>query len=191
MVEFSLMMVFLTPLVLGTFVFGFRMIRSIEMMQVTRDLGHMYVRGIDFRNPGPQRDAQTLAAEYALTSTGSSVVLLSKISIVQQADCDAAGTAPPGTPCANLNQPVFLEQLTLGNSTVGSSVFGAPPVQGDYTVSAGNRANSSSAVAKGFGSILALKPNETAYMAEMVNTTPDLNVPGLTGRPQVYSRSIF
>lgn len=191
MVEFSLAMIFLTPLVLGTFVFGFRLIRSVEMMQITRDLGHMYVRGINFRNPGPQNDAQTLAAQYALTATGSSVVRLSQVSIVQQSDCDAAGTAPAGTPCPNLNQPVFVEQLTLGNSSSGASAFGTPPLQGDYTVSTASRANAPGAVANGFGSVLALKPNETAYVAEMINLTPDLNIPGMTGRPQVYSRSIF
>lgn len=90
MVEFALGLVFLTPLLLGTLVYGFRLVRHIEM-QITRDLGHMYLRGVNFRYPGPQQNAQTLAGEFALTSSGRSVVLLSRIRLCTQADCDAAG----------------------------------------------------------------------------------------------------
>ena len=151
-IEFTLSMLFVVPLLLGTFVFGFRLIRSIEMMQITRDLGHMYLKGIDFRNPGPQQNAQTLAGSYSLDAAGSSAVILSQVKIVQQADCDAAKTAPAGTPCPNLNQPVFVEQLTLGNSSVGGSPFGTPPLLGDKTVSEDARANSPTAVARGFTS---------------------------------------
>jgi hypothetical protein len=43
----------------------------------------------------------------------------------------------------------------------------------------------------GFASLITLKPGEVAYMVEMVNATPDLNVPGISGTPQVYARSIF
>ena len=81
-VEFSLSMVFLIPLLLGVLIFGFRLIRSLEMMQITRDLGHMYIRGINFRNPGPIQNAKTLASGYDLSATGSSVVILSKIKVI-------------------------------------------------------------------------------------------------------------
>ena len=190
-VEFTLSLLFLVPLLLGTFVFGFRLIRSIEMMQITRDLGHMYLKGINFRNPGPQQNAQTLARSYSLDAAGASAVILSQLKIVQQADCDAAAIAPAGTPCANLNQPVFVEQLTLGNSSVGASPFGTPPLLYDKTVSAAARANSPTAVASRFTSVMTLKAGETAYVAEMINLTPDLNIPGFSGRPQVYARAIF
>src|SRR5436190_14870858 len=113
MVEFALFLILLTPLLLGTLVYGFKLIRGIEMNQITRDLAHMYVRGIDFRNSGPRQNAQTLAAQYSLTSNGSSVVYLSAIRIATQADCDAANPTRIGLPCTNLNKPVFIEQLTL------------------------------------------------------------------------------
>src|SRR4051794_39877184 len=89
LVEFSLFMVLLCPVVLGTLVFGFKLVRSIEMIQITRDVGHMYDRGIDFRNSGPQQNAQTLAAGYALTSNGTSLLVISGIRLGTQADCDA------------------------------------------------------------------------------------------------------
>jgi hypothetical protein len=197
-VEFSLSLVFLVPLLLGTFVFGFRLIRSLEMEQIVRDLGHMYVRGVDFRNAGPIQNAQTLASGYDLSNSGTSVLIFSQIRVVTQADCDAANpTRPRGTPCTNLNLPVFAEQLTVGNSslTIGGraarSVFGTPPVTANKTVTAVNQANNSSAAANGFGAVLALQTGELAYLVEMYNATPELNIPGFSGSPQVYARSVF
>lgn len=188
--EFAMCSVFLVPMLLGIFVFGFRLIRSLQMIQVTRDLGHMYVRGVNFRNSGPIANAQTLASGYNLTSTGSSVVYLSSLKVIQQADCDAANLVP-GVACANLGKTVFTEQLTIGNSASGACPFGTPPLQADSTVSKANQANNSAAVAGGFSPILTLNAGETAYLAEMINQTPDLNVPGFSGRPQVYARAIF
>ena len=49
-VEFSLSALVLVPLLLGVFVFGFKLVRSLEMTQITRDIGHMYLHwapGID------------------------------------------------------------------------------------------------------------------------------------------------
>jgi hypothetical protein len=192
-VEFSLAMVFLTPLLLGTFVFGFKLIRSIEMTQITRDLGHMYIRGVNFRaaNAGAVQNAQTLAAEYALTSTGTSLVIFSEVRIATQADCDAANPSKVGQPCTNLNLPVFVEQVTLGNTSVGSSHFGTPPLQSDLTVSVANLGNNSAAQATGFGTVLALNAGEVAYVCEMINQTPEFNIPGISGAQMVYSRTIF
>src|SRR5262245_58902504 len=85
-VEFAMFLTLMVPLLLGTLVFGFKLIRNIEMIQITRDLAHMYVRGVNFRNAGPQSNAQTLAAEYALTSTGSSLITISAVRIITQAD---------------------------------------------------------------------------------------------------------
>jgi hypothetical protein len=203
-VEFSLSMVFLVPLLLGTFVFGFRLIRSLEMEQIVRDLGHMYIRAVDFRNAGPQQNAATLAQGFDLAANGTSLIIFSQIRILTQADCDAANPLnPPGTPCTNLNNPVFVEQLTVGNTGLqinghtAASVFGTPPVQGNKTVTSVNQANNSAASAgttappAGFATVLALQTGEVAYLVEMFNATPDLNIPGLSGSPQVYARSVF
>src|SRR5207249_4358321 len=136
--EMAFAMTFLIPVLLGTFVFGFRLIRAIQMSQITRDIGHMYIRGINFRNAGPISNAQTLAAGFSLTSTGTSVVILSKIRLIGQAECDAANATiflPAGQNCANKNKAVFVEQLKIGNASGGSSGFGTTtPLQADYTV---------------------------------------------------------
>jgi hypothetical protein len=195
MVEFTLSLLLLMPLLLGVFVFGFRLVASLQMMQITRDLGHMYIQNINFRNSGPIQNAQTLASGFNLSSNGTSVVILSQVKVEQQADCDAAGVAPAGKPCANLGQPVFVEQLTIGNTSSGSSAFGTPAtttINGvTNKVTTVNQAISPTAVANGFNSVLALNSGETAYVAEMVNQTPSLNIPGFSGEPLVYARTIF
>jgi hypothetical protein len=167
------------------------LIRVLQMQQIVRDLGHMYVRGVNFRGAGAVQTARDLASGFALTSSGTSEVILSQVEAVQQGDCDAGNPATPGQPCANLNQPVYVEQLIIGNSGDGSSVFGVPPVQADYTVSPGDRANNTAAQANGFSSVLALQPGEVAYVAEMINLTPEFNITGFPGRPLIYARSIF
>jgi hypothetical protein len=202
-IEFAFSCAILIPLLLGSFVFGFRLIHSLEMEQVVRDLGHMYIRGVDFRNAGPQANARTLASSFDLTANGTSVVVISKIRIVTQADCDA-NNVTPGMHCTNLGNPVFVEQLMIGNTNLqvngvnaAKSAFGTPPVQANKTVTSANQANNSAAQAgvtgtnTGFASILPLNAGEFAYMVEMINATPELNIPGLSGAPQVYARAIF
>jgi hypothetical protein len=213
-IEFSLCIGFLVLLLLGTLVFGFRLIRNLQMEQIVRDVCHMYLRGVNFKNtvPNAQSTAILLAQSFDLSSSGSSVLILSQIKVLQQADCDAANPASPkGTHCTNLNNPVFTEQLMIGNTgltinglNVAGSIYGTPPLQPDQTVSALNQANTLSAAAgvsikvgpppipgTGFASLLALNPGEYAYMVEMMNSTNELNIPGFSGRPQVYARSVF
>jgi hypothetical protein len=160
------------------------------MDQITRDLGHMYVQGVDFRNTGPKQNAQTLASGFDLTATGSSDVILSKIKTIQQSDCDAANPATPGVHCTNYNKPVFMEQLTIGNSSAGASHFGTPPTTGG-NVSTTDQANNPAAVATNFTNVMTVPAAVIAYMAEMNNQTPDLNIPGFSGMPLVYSSAIF
>jgi hypothetical protein len=164
----------------------------------------MYIRGVDFRNAGPQQNAQTLSQSFNLSSTGNSLVIFSQIRVEQQSDCDAANPSrPAGTACTNLNNPVFAEQVMVGNTgllingSAARSVYGTPPLQTNKTVIATDQANTASAAAgitsptSGFASVIALQPGEVAYLVEMFNATPDLNVPGFSGSPQVYAKSVF
>jgi hypothetical protein len=206
-IEFSLCIGFLVLLLLGTLVFGFRLIRNLQMEQIVRDVCHMYLRGVNFKNtvPNAQSTAKLLAQSFDLSSSGSSVLILSQIRVIQQADCDAANPgSPKGTHCTNLNNPVFTEDLMIGNTglringlNVAGSIYGTPPLQSDQTVSATDQANTLSAAAgvtsaaSGFASLIILKAGEYAYMVEMMNSTNELNIPGFSGRPQVYARSVF
>jgi len=214
LLEFVLSLSFLIPLMLGVWVFGFRLVESQQMTEITRDLAHMYSKGIDFScqqcsatQTGPDGDAQTLASGFNLTSTGTSVVILSEIQIETPALCTAA--VGSGT-CGNKNLAVFMQQIAIGNLNDGSSSFGTPTSGGTLTtatalnsglgyytnVSATNQATASWAqVNSSFNSsvlnLSSVGAGTIAYMVEMVNKTPTLSVPGMTGSPQVYARSIF
>jgi hypothetical protein len=205
-IEFTLSLLFLIPLLLGTYVFGFRLIRSLEMEQIVSDLDHMYIRGINFRGTGPIQNAQTLATGFGLTATGQSIVIFSQIKVIQQADCDAANplSSPGSVHCTNLGNPVFTEEVFVGNTSltinganVAKSFFGSPPLQGDQTVSVADQGNNALAAAghttgpTGFAKVLALTSGEVAYMVEMITATPDLTVSVFSGTPQVYARSIL
>ena len=132
---------------------------------------------------------------FDLSATGKSLVIWSKVKLIQQVDCDAANAVvgiAAGNPCVNLNKTVFMEQLTVGNVANGVSGFGTPaPLQGDYTVSVKDQGRTTTTRTANFDSILTLKPGEFAYICEMINLTPDLNIVGLSGQPQVYARTIF
>jgi hypothetical protein len=206
-IELSLAMAYLLPLMIGVFVYGFKLIRSLEMYQVTRDVGVMYLRGVDFRNnadgtvSGAQQTVRNLATTFTLTSTGTSDITVSKVKLVTQADCDAANLLPtvvaPGTACTNLGKTTFMEQYTIGNTAAGGSAFGAPPVQPttctpisagvpcSYTVTVYNLGRNAAAQATNFAMVL--KAGETAYVAEMRN----LATAGTLLGPQVYARAIY
>ncbi len=198
--EFTLSLSVLIPLLIGVYVFGFRLVRAQQVDQITRDLAHMYSRGVDFTQSGAAGEAGTLANQFGLTSTGNSVVIFSTIQIETATACKAA---TGNTSCRNLNQPVFTEQVAIGNTSANKSVFGVPTstgtlpatpnVSNDYStsVSLTDQAISTWAAANYFNNVLALNSGEVTYVVEMFNNTPDLSVPGLTGAPQVYSRAIF
>jgi len=213
LLEFVFGMAFLIPLMLGVWVFGSRLVESQALTQITRDVGHMYSRGVDFTCPqctvtqtGPDGNAQTLASGFNLTPTGTSVLILSQIQIETQAMCTAAvGTGA----CGNKNKAVFAEQIAIGNLNDGSSYFGTPTSGGTLTSATAlpsalgyytdptpaAMANSTwAAVNTSFTSVLDLSTigsGTVAYMVEMINKTPTLSVPGMTGTPLIYSRSIF
>jgi hypothetical protein len=198
--EFTLALPFLVPLLLGTFVFGFRLVRAQQIDQITRDLAHMYSRNVDFTQTGAVSNAQSLAGQFNLTSGGSSVAIFSTIQIETAAMCKAITGS---TTCNNLGQPVFVEQVAIGNITANQSAFGTPVASGslpatsgvsnDYSteVSLTAQATNSWAVAQGFNSILPLNPGQITYVVEMFNNTSELSITGLTGMPNVYSRAIF
>jgi hypothetical protein len=199
-IEFTLSLQVLILLLTGTYVFGFRLVQAQQLFQITRDLAHMYSRGVVFTATGAAADAQLIAGQFGLTSNGTSVVILSTITIETAADClSATGLAI----CPNLNLPVFVQQVAIGNIGTFSSPFGTPIAGGvlpatpgvanDYSTSpsAAAQANSTWAVAQNFNSVLALTPGATTYMAEMHIVTVGLSVPGMTGSPEVYARAIF
>jgi hypothetical protein len=178
MVELALGLTVLFPILLGVGAIGVRLGRTLQATQATRDIAHMYALGADFSLPGTQALASTLSRQYNLSSTGKAVLLFSRIMKVQQVDCDAAGLHT----CPNLNLPVFMQRIVLGNPALRSSSFGTPPsayIGASGTISSVNYCQESSLIANGFNSVLSLSPGQSTTMVEGYFSMPDINFLGL------------
>lgn len=175
MVEMALVVAVSVPVLLGVAGLGIRLGRTLDATQVTRDVAHMYALGTDFSLPGTQAIARTLSREFSLTSSGTGVLILSRIRKVYQADCDAAGVPS----CPNLNEPVFTQRLVIGNVGLRASSFGTPP--GSYIDAQGNISSHDycgqlTLIAHGFDSVLSLAQNQSAFLVEGYFSMPEISL---------------
>jgi hypothetical protein len=143
-IEFALSMLVLVPLLLGTGAIGINMIRELQVVQLTRDAGHMYARGVDFGLSGNQTVLGDLGASLGLSTTagqGNAVVIFSSLTYVDKNACAAAGAVDgsgnPTSACTNYTKWVFTQRLTVGNTAVRGSGFGSPLTSGPTGVTLG------------------------------------------------------
>ncbi|MEQ1886417.1 MAG: hypothetical protein ABL967_15240 [Bryobacteraceae bacterium] len=134
-IEFGLSLFLLVPLLLGMFVVGMGMIRSIQVHHVVRDINNIYIHGGDFSSYNYQQLAQRLATGLNLqmpafgsgvtnsnSNTGSSgdgliwVTQLLRVGSTSDPQCQGVGAAN----CTNANKYVFLQRIKFGNSTLTS-----------------------------------------------------------------------
>lgn len=190
LIEFALVSALLFPLLFGTFVVGMNLGRSIQVSQVSRDAGHMYARRVDFSDLANQQVIVRLARGLNMTTTGGNgVVILSTVTFIGQAQCDAAALSPAD--CTNLNYTVFTHRVVVGNSALRASAFGIPDpglVQSNGDVT--NYLTEASTRANGFSGVLALQPGELAYVSEAYFSSPDYAMPGYPATG-VYARTVF
>jgi hypothetical protein len=211
-VEFAFSILVMTPLFLGTGVTGINMIRTLETIQVARDAGHMYARGVDFGQPGNRTILRNLGAPIGLSTTagqGNAVVILSALTYMDKAGCAAGGAADPdGNPlgCTNYQKWVFAQRVVIGNSSVRWSNYGAPVVGGltgvtmdsAGKISASDRAKKSGAVAQFTGMnpysevdgvAQGLPSGQMLYVAEAA--AYGFNMPPFVANAVAYSWGIF
>lgn len=132
-VEFALVISFFAPIILGTFVVGMNMVKSIAVNHVVRDLDNMFIHGADFSTSGYQQLALRLASGINLQapafpngttnvqsntgSTGDGLIWVTKIMYVgatTDPNCAAAGSGN----CVNHDSFVYLQRIVFGNSTL-------------------------------------------------------------------------
>ena len=190
-VEFVLVMALvLVPLLLGTMVVGFNLIRSIQVNQVNRDAGHMYARAVDFSSSTNGLVNRSILYQMApqlkvTTSSGVEVMILSTIEYVGSTTC---------TSCANLNHAVFTQQITLGNSALRGSNFGTVPatsMTADGTGDVKNPTTDTAARADKILTFLTMTDGQMAYVSETYYNSKDLSIPGYMNTSGVYARAIF
>ncbi|HEV3201987.1 MAG TPA: TadE family protein [Bryobacteraceae bacterium] len=135
-IEFALSLLVLMPLFLGTGAIGINLNRTLQTVQLARDAGHMFARGVDFSDPGNQKILATIGTGLGLSATagqGTAEVIFSALTYVDGNTCTAAnqlngnGNAPT---CTNLGQWVFTQRLEIGNTGLRGSNYGSPLTSG-------------------------------------------------------------
>ncbi len=139
-VEFSFVTLVLVPLLLGTIGFGIRLVQSMQTVQLARDAGRMYARGLDFSQPGNQTTLTTVGADVGLRTdaTSSAVLVLTTLTYIDKSMCQGAGKSldASGNPinCPNYKQWVFTQRLTIGKASLHTSNLGSPLTSGPGNV---------------------------------------------------------
>jgi len=130
--EFGLVTIMFIPLIIGVFVTGINMVRSIQANHIARDIADMYIHGSDFSSLGMQQVAKKLATGLDLqvgsgttgnnpnnvNNGGRGIVWITKLEYIGDTtspSCIAAGGAAQ---CTNASKFVVLEQIRFGNGTL-------------------------------------------------------------------------
>jgi len=150
----------------------------------------MYSRSLDFSDPANQAIVERLAQGLNIHPTsGTGVVILSTIEFIGTAQCTAASLT--SAQCTNLNYPVVINRIVIGNASARASSYGTPNpglIGGNGNVS--NYMTDASARANGFNSVLALLAGNLAFLSEVYVPSSDYGLPGYqtTG---VYCKTVF
>jgi len=208
-IEFAAVVPFIFLAFFGTVSFGIVLGRYIQVVQVCRDLAHMYTDGVDFSQANAKAIAVQLAQGTGMTAGGGNgVVILSRVQQVYTADCTAAGY---GT-CPNAGLIVFTQRLTIGNTALRSSPYGTPNpailnAQGNvapsvYLQNSDSTVRVDPSLAAAYaaaGQAGGLAQGASPYIAEVYFIAPDISFlnysysPTLTSSTSggVYARFIF
>ena len=196
LIEFVLSSMFWVTLLIGTLVIGGNLIKSIQVVQLCRDVGHMWAYGVDFSQTSNQNLIAKLAQglNFSTSGTGNGVVILSKVTFIGANQCTAGGLPATTAGCPNLGQTVFTRRVVVGNASVRVSNFGTPPggiIGANGFILAGDYLTNTSARASNFISLLPLAPGEVSSLTETYFSSPELDWPGVMTGTGEYSYAIF
>ena len=167
--------------------------RNLQVTQLARNAGHMYVRWVDFSLPGSQELIIRLAEGLNMTRTsGDGTVILSQVMVPSTTDCEGAGLAHNA--CTNLNIAVIIHRIQFGNTGLKSSVFGSPNaalLRSDGSITVTDYLTNSSVRATGWENVMTLDAGEIAYVSEVYVASPSYEIGRSPDIKGVYARSIF
>jgi hypothetical protein len=133
-IEFALSMLVMVPLLLGTIGIGIQMVKSMQVIQMSRDAGRLYGssaggKGKDLSTPAYRTILGKLGAALNLHTTdgdtgGNAVLILTTVKYIDT----------PGT--KNYQQWVFHHRLLMGRTDYITSNLGSPLVVQDNHFSA-------------------------------------------------------
>jgi len=204
LIEFALVVIFLVPLFFGTVSIGMNLGRSVQISQIVRDTGHLYVRNVDFSKPAGVAMVVRLAQGLNMTANGGEgVVILSKVRYIWDSQC-LAGTG--STSCANKGRAVVVQRYVIGNASLRASDFATPdpgliltapdPAVGLKAgdIRSVDYCTNPSVIAQNFTTLLpGMAPGEDAYVVEAYFTAPDWALKqAMTQTVEgVYARQIY
>ena len=117
-IEFTFVVAFfLLPMFLFTYAVGFNLLQQLEVVQLTRDAGHLFVTvPVSLSSNDFQSILNKVGATVGFNSTPPSTaeVIFAKVIYVDTGYCNAGG----GT-CSNINNWVFAQYYTLGVAPTG------------------------------------------------------------------------
>jgi Flp pilus assembly protein TadG len=180
---------FFVPLILGMITIGIAVSRNFQVNQLTRDVGHMMAKGVDFSQQGNQNlvvndlanglSLQANSGNVTGSNTGNGVLVLS----VFENLTSACG-------CANAGHVVVVSRIVIGNNTLYTSPFGSPTSIG-ANGSVPGYSNDTGAQADNVSSVIAIPSNGLAYMAEGDFAFKDLGVVGFITNLGAFNRAVF
>jgi hypothetical protein len=180
---------FFVPLVLGMITVGIAVVRNFQVNQLTRDVGHMMAKGVDFSQQANQNlvvndlanglSLQANAGNVTGSGSGNGVLVLSTFESLTSA-CD----------CPNAGHIVLVDRIVIGNNTLYHSPFGNPA----NLSASGNVASyttDSGAQADNVSSVISISSGGLAYMAEGDFAFKDLGVVGFIANLGAFNRAVF
>ena len=199
--EFTLSMVVMVPLLLGTIACGIQLIQTMQTVQLARDAARMYGRGLDFSQPGNKTILGAIGSDLGLHTTdtgGTAVVILSTVKYIDAILC------PTG--CTNLHQWVFAQRLVIGNPSYRTSNLGSPLTSGLGAVTIDAKGNVSTADQTGnandratfstggnpfitAGALTDLPSGTILYVSEAASQ--GFKMPPFAGGGMLYSYNVF
>jgi Flp pilus assembly protein TadG len=130
-IEFTLSMLVMVPLLLGTIGIGVEMVQSMQVIQLARDSGRLYgadkntdLSATNYRNILAKLGASVGLHTAAGDTGGNAVLILTTVRYI-----NTVGTT-------NYQHWVFHHRLVMGNSSFRTSSFGSPLVVKDNNFSA-------------------------------------------------------
>jgi hypothetical protein len=147
MIEFALITLFLVTALLWSFVNAMNLVRMNEANQVTRDIGNLYIHGVDYSTYQAQSVAQVLAKGFNLQignsfsgndatnngNSGNAYVIVAQVMFIGSGTCSSLDS---GVTCTNQNQYAYTQYLNFGNASLQinnvtvSSSLGTPTFPG-------------------------------------------------------------
>jgi len=204
-IEFGLVAIFLVPLFLGTINLGLNLGYNLQVSQIARDAGHMYVRQLDFSLDASKEVVVRMASGMGMTKTGGKgVVILTKVLYIGDDQCAIGGLARGS--CPNWGRAVMIQRHTIGDTSLKTSTIGTPPANLILTATdattglkAGdilpaNYLTQGSVITPATEAMLpGMLAGETAFVVESYFKTPDWSLKqNYTQTSEgVYARAVF